>query len=178
MLFLPINDSPDALAALISAISEQKWLSSRGRSFSMFKREPKKKKKTMYNWKRRNIQCDSCVNVFCYFRALWGHSLSLWVPGTAASYNVNQPLGTAGVFPQQSLNMGALKCLFFVGKKRCPACLGGGWLPVERFFHRKGFFYQVLISEGEEEKTISSHLGQSLEFILGFTKYDTCHILS
>lgn len=45
MLFLPIIDSPDALAALFSAISEQKWLSSRGCSFSMFKREPKKKRK-------------------------------------------------------------------------------------------------------------------------------------
>lgn len=39
MLFLPIIDTPNALEALVSAISEQEWLSSRGYSFSMFKRE-------------------------------------------------------------------------------------------------------------------------------------------
>jgi len=43
MLCLPIIDAPNALGALISAMSQQKW--SPGYSFSMFKREPKKEKK-------------------------------------------------------------------------------------------------------------------------------------
>lgn len=67
--------------------------------------------------------------------------------------------------------------LIFPRKKWCPACLGGGCLPVECFFHRKGFLYRVLILQGEEEKTISSQLGQSSEFIPGFTKSEVCCIL-
>lgn len=56
MLFLPIIDSPNALGALISAISEQKWLSSQGCSFSMFKREPKKKKRQQKG--NNNVQLE------------------------------------------------------------------------------------------------------------------------
>lgn len=48
---------------------------------------------------------------------------------------------------------------------------------MECFFHRKGFLYPILILQGEEEKTISSQLGQSSEFIPGFTKYEACHVL-
>ena len=140
----------------------------------------------MYNWERRNVQWDGRVDVFYYFGELSGCSLSLWVLHTAASYNVSKPPGAAGVFPQQRLHVLAgeasiaefcSEMLIFPRKKWRPACLGGGCLPVECFFHRKGFLYQVLILQGEEEKTVSSQLGQSSEFIPGFIKYEACHIL-
>lgn len=66
MLFLPINDSPDALAALISAISEQKWLSSGGCSFSMFKREPKKKENNVQLEKKEHTVSQLCQCVLLF----------------------------------------------------------------------------------------------------------------
>lgn len=48
---------------------------------------------------------------------------------------------------------------------------------MEGFFHRNGFLYQVLILQGKEEKTISSQLGQSSEFIPGFTESGACRVL-
>lgn len=91
MLFLPIIDSPNALEALVSAISEQEWLSSRGYSFSMFKREPKKKKRQQKG--NNNVQLEKkehavrwpcpCVLLF------WGTlEVQLELVGTAYSCGI------------------------------------------------------------------------------------------
>lgn len=106
MVFLPVINSPNAFEALSSALSERDWLSSRGCSFSVFKREPKNQKQQG----NCNVQLEKepAVRGLSVCLAAWGalgRQPELVGTRTAASDNVDNPLGATGAFPLPTLRV-------------------------------------------------------------------------
>lgn len=100
----------------------------------------------IYKWKTRNRQGAGPANVL-----FWG-TLARDPELVGFVYRVNKAWGQLGCSHstalrgwqgRQVLNNFVQECLFFLGKKWLPACLGGGCFPVQCFFPRKRLLYQA-----------------------------------